>query len=138
MTAFVGNIFFEYGDAASPEVFTRVCQVFGISGVGETNALVDATTMCSAGSVEYIGGLKDGNEITFELNYEQADTDIGALIAQVKAKAVRNYQVVVEQLSPDEVFSFAGLPLSWELVPSVDGRNTFNFVVKVSGDITIS
>jgi hypothetical protein len=137
MTAFVGNIFFEYEDDASPPVFQRVCQVFSISGVGETNALVDATTFCSGGSMEYIGGLSDGNEVNIELNWEQGATDIDALIAQVKAKTVRSYQLSVEQLSPAEVFSFDAIPLSWELGPSVDGRNTGTFSFKISGGITI-
>jgi len=135
--AFVGNIFFERGDAASPETFLRICQVFGIDGLGETNAIVEATTMCSEGSREYIAGLADGSEISIEANYEQNDTDLELLIADVKAKNVRNYQVVVEDVSPAEVFSFAAIPLSWTLNPSVDDRNTITFTYKVTGAITI-
>ena len=138
MAAFVANVYFERGDAASPEVFTRICQVFDISGLGETNALVEATTMCSAGSREYIGGLADGAEITIEGNYEQGDTDLAAMIADQKAKTAKNYQIVVEQNSPSETFSFSAIPLSWTLNPSSDDRNTISFTFKVSGAITIA
>lgn len=138
MTAFVGNIFFEYLDLVpSPDAYVRVCQVFSIDGIGETNNLVDATTFCSGGSMEYIAGLADGAEISIEANYEQGGTDLHVLIAQVKAKAARDYQIVVEQLSPSEAFQFSAIPLSWTLNPSVDGRNTITFSFKITGDITI-
>ena len=136
MTAFVGDIFFERGDGASPEVFTRICQVFSIDGIGETNALEESTTMCSAGSREYIGGLSDGAEFSIECNYEQDGTDLDQLRTDVRAKTAVNYQVVVEQLSPSELFAFAAIPLSWTLNPSVDGRNTMTFSFKISGAVT--
>jgi hypothetical protein len=135
--AFVGDIFFERGDGASPEVFTRICQVFSISGVGESNDLVDATTFCSAGSREYVGGLADGEEISIEGNYEQGDVNLLAMIQDVKDKATGNYRIVVEDESPSEIFSFAALAMSWALNPSVDGRNTITYGLKISGPVSI-
>lgn len=70
-SSFVGNAFLYRGDGGSPEVFTRVCQAFGISGIGQTNEQVDATTFCSGGVKEYIAGLADGTEVTLELNLEK-------------------------------------------------------------------
>lgn len=137
MAAFIGNIFFEVGDGASPvEAFTRVCQVFAIDGFGATNALEEATTMCSGGSREYIAGLADGAEFSIECNYEQDDAGLAGLRADVVAKATKNYQIVVEQNSPNKTFSFAAVPLSWVINPSVDGRNTITFGFKISGAIT--
>lgn len=138
MTAFVGNIFFERGDGGSPEVFDRVCPVMSISGLGEVNELVDVTTFCSAGNREFIGGLSDGVEITIEANYETDSTDLAAMIADVKAKLNKNYQIVAEDGSPETVFSFNGTPLSWTLNPSVDDKNSISFTIKISGQITIS
>ena len=136
--AFVGNIFLYRGDGASPEVFTKVCQVFGLSGLGQVNALIDATTFCSNGSREYISGLADGQEVTIEMNYETAAAVIEAMITDVKNKAVRNFQVRVEDGSPTTRFAFSGTCLGWVLNPSVDDRNTIQFTVKISGDITIT
>lgn len=136
--AFVGKIYFERGSGSSPESFTRICQVFSISGLGETSELIDATSFCSGGYKEYIPGLSDGEEISIECNYEQDDTNLGNLIADVKAKATRSYQVVVEDSSPDETFAFDAVPLSWVLNPAVDNRNTITFTFKISGEITIS
>lgn len=136
--AFVGDIFLERGNDDSPQTFTRVCIVFGISDLGESNELVEATTFCSGGNREYIGGLADGDEITVECNYIQNDSATAAMIADVKAKAKRNFQVVAEHASPAETFGFAAICMSWKLGPSVDGKNTITFGLKISGPVTVS
>lgn len=136
--AFVGNIFFERGNGASPEVYTRICQVFGISGVGESNELLDATTFCSAGSREYIAGLADGEEISIECNYEQADTNLLAMISDVKNKITRSVRLVIEDLSPDEVISFDAVCMSWVINPAVDNKNTITFGFKITGSVTVA
>lgn len=139
MSAFIGKIFFEKGNDASPAVFARVCEVFSISGLGKTKSLVDVTTFCSNGVREYIPGLADGQEMTLELNYDPESSNIGNLIADVDQDFVRDYRIVVEfGGSPQKTFTFSGVPLSWVLNPSVDNRNTITFTVKISGDITIT
>jgi len=136
--AFVGSIFLERGNGGAPEVFTRVCQVFSLSGIGVSNDLVEATTFCSAGSKEYIGGLADGQEISVEANYEQGNTALLAMIDDVENRVTRNYRVSIEDDSPSETISFAALAMGWELNPSVDDRNTITYTLKISGAITIT
>ncbi|MBI1216898.1 MAG: hypothetical protein GC185_13930 [Alphaproteobacteria bacterium] len=139
--AFVGNIFFERGDDASPTAYTRVCQIFSIGGVGETNDLVDVTTFCSGGNREYVPGLADGEEVTIEGNYEFGATIYASMIADVKLKANRSYRIVIEDKSQSPVAKrnllFDGSPKSWLLGPSVDDKNTISFTIKISGEVTI-
>jgi len=135
--AFVGNVFLYRDKTGSPGEWDKVCQVFGISGLGQTNALIDATTFCSGGSREYISGLADGAEITLELNYETSAYVEREMIMDVQNKNSRNFQIRVEDGSPTTKFSFLGICLSWTLNPSVDDRNTITFTVKVSGAITL-
>lgn len=143
-SAFVGSMYLYRGSGASPEVFSKVCQVFSISGVGATNELVDATTFCSDGAREYIGGLADGAEITLECNYESAAMAgspqgiLNKMLTDVADKAIRNFRVQDENSSPAIVFGFAAICLGWALNPSVDDRNTITFTLKVTGDITVS
>ena len=140
--AFVGNIFLERGDGGSPEAFTRVCQVYGISGVGEQNELQEVTTFCSGGSKEYVGGLADGTEITVDCNFETYQWELGALsamIADAKARTVRSLQIVADDgVNAAVTFSFSALCMSWELGPSVDAKNTIKFGFKISGAVTIA
>lgn len=138
--AFVGRMYLERGDAGSPVAYTRVCQVFGISGLGQVNALVDATTFCSGGVREYIGGLADGTEVTIEANYEVGDAQLLGMINDVKAKASRDFRILVDDDADsvaDATFYFRAACLGWTLSPSVDNKNTISFTVKISGDITI-
>lgn len=136
--AFVGNVFLERERSGSPGEYTRVCQVFDITGVGEDNALVDATTFCSGGYREYIGGLADGMEPVFSLNFETGATEIFDWIADCKAKLTTGFRLVVEDGSPTTMFTFDALCKTWEFAPKVDDRNTINFTVKISGAITIT
>lgn len=135
-TPFVGKIYFERGDNGSPTAFTRICSVFSISGFGKTNSLEDVTTFCSDGEREYVPGLADGSEFTIEANYIQGDSNLGQLITDVETRAVREYRLVVENSAPSATFTFHAVPLSWELAPSVDAKNTISFGFKVSGGIT--
>lgn len=136
--AFVGKMYLERGDGGTPESFVRVCEIFSISGIGQVNALVDATTFCSNGTREYIAGLADGTEVSFEANYERASTGLQALITDVKNKTTRNFKLEVDVGSPNQVYAFSLAMLSWTLNPSVDGRNTITYTGKISGDVTIA
>lgn len=140
--AFVGKVFLERGDGGSPETYTRVCQIFGIGGLGQTNALVDATTFCSNGSREYIPGLADGSEVTLNANFETpsfSTSQIKKMIDDVGSKATRAFQVVIDDgVNPAVTLQFLAACLSWELGPSIDNKNTINFSIKISGSITIT
>ena len=136
--AFVGNVFLEREKSGSPNEYTRMCEVFGISGLGQVNALIDATTFCSGGSREYIGGLADGTEVTLECNFETGSTAERSLIASVAAKETLGFRLAVDDGSPTMFFTFDAVCLSWTFNPSVDDRNTISFGLKVSGDIVIS
>lgn len=140
--AFVGKVFLERGDGGSPETYTRVCQIFGIGGLGQTNALVDATTFCSGGFREYIAGLADGSEVTLNANFETTSfgsSQLKAMIDDVTSKVTRAFRVVIDdQVNPAVNLYFNATCLSWELGPSIDNKNTINYSVKISGAITIT
>jgi hypothetical protein len=118
-------------------VYTAVEEVFSVSGLGKTNQQVDVTNFDSpAGTMEYIAGLADGEEITVEANYLPAGTQQIAMMAAVDAGANRKFQVTYTKVSPNKTFTFTGTPLSYKIVPSATDKNTIQFTVKVSGDIT--
>jgi len=136
--AFVGNAFLAVGNGASPEVFTRYCEVDSISGLGQANAQVEVTTFCSGGVKEYVPGLADGNTVTVTANYDPDNTVQNALIADVKAKTRRNFQLQVADDSPQTVFHFAMAMLSWDVAPSISAQNKVTFTGKISGDISVT
>jgi hypothetical protein len=112
--------------------------VFSISGLGQTNDLVDATHFGSGGNREYIPGLADGEEVSIECNYVGGATQQEAFITDVKNKATNSFQVLHDASSPNVLFEFDAACISYVVNPSVDGRDTITFTVKISGDINLS
>lgn len=136
--AFLGKVFLAVGNGASPEVFTRYCEMTTLSGLGQTNAQVDVTTFCSGGNKEYIAGLADGNVVTIEGNYDPLNTIQNQLVADVKAKTTRNFEVQIDDDSPATNFHIALAMLSWDMTPSLSAANKVTFTGKISGDIVIN
>lgn len=134
MAGTVGGVYFERHNGSA---YVRVCQVQGISGFGETNELVDATTFCSNGSREYIGGLADGEEMTLTMVFEN-DSVLAAMRTDVRNKTNKNGRLVVDAGSPSLIFTFAYTPLGWVLNPSVEDVNRIDYTLKISGTITES
>ena len=128
---------FRKASTASPASFDDIEEAFTISGLGKTNNLVDVTNFDSPeGTMEFIAGLSDGQEITIECNYIPGATVQEAMIAAVNAGLNLNFQIAYIGSSPNEVFTFVGAPLSWVISPSATERNTITYTVKISGDIT--
>jgi hypothetical protein len=135
--AFVGKAFLLVGDGASPENFTRYCEVDNMSELGVKNDLVEATTFCSGGDKEYIPGLGDGAEFTFSGNYALENAQQESLIDDVDSKARRNFRLQMGDDSPvTRLFAFTLAMLQWGVTPSVQKQNQMKFVGKVTGPIT--
>jgi predicted secreted protein len=125
------------GSTGSPVSYTAIEEVFEISGVGQTNDLVDVTNFDSAtGTREFIGGLADGQEITVRANYYPTATQQAAMVTAVGAKVNRAFRVSYVGVSPAKTWTFQVAPLSWVLEPSVDDKNVIAFTAKISGAIT--
>lgn len=143
--AFVGKAYLAVGNGGSPETFARYCEVDTMSGLGQKNALVDVTTFCSGGVMEYVAGLSDGSEFSWGANYAIEDDGDGGLAVQdgliddVEAKVNRNFTVTFGDSSPPEkIFTFKLAMLSWEITPSVSKQNVIKFTGKVTGQIARS
>ena len=138
---FVGRWYLELGLGGSPEAYERFCAVSNVTGIGETNELVDVTTACSNGSREFIGGLAEGSEVTIEANFIVDDLNRERMIADVKNKTNRSFRLVFDDNgdgATDLTLWFRSAPIAWELIPSIEDKNQITFVVKISGGIDIT
>lgn len=138
--AFIGGWTLKRGDGAGPEVFTTVEEVISLSDVGKTRATEEVTHFSSpAGTKEFISGLAEGDEVSFECNYLQTGNTVQqALIADIDTSTVtsRNFEVDVTDGTGSQTLSFASAPVSWKVNPNQEGSNTISFTFKISGDIT--
>jgi hypothetical protein len=136
-SAFTAGLTVKRGDGGSPsETFTTIEEVFSVSPIGKTNALIDATNYDSGGNREFIHGLADGAEISIECNYLPAATVQAALKSDANNKARRNIRFVLTDGTTTKTFGCAVIPLAWNVAPSIDNKNTIAFAVKITGAIT--
>lgn len=85
------------GDGATPEVFTTLAEVGSISGPTLQADLIEVTNHSSPSRFkEYIQGLKDGGELTFDLNYqpnEATHNNATGVLGDWNSGARKNYRL---------------------------------------------
>lgn len=123
------------GDGASPEVFTKIDEVFSIGPVGGSKELVDMTSHDSLLYMDYLPfDLKDGKQISVEANEIFGNASQALVTAADVASSVDNWKVVYRNGSYD---LFPGLIMDIETDPSdLKGRVVFRFVLKITGTVS--
>lgn len=127
---------FKRGDGAGPEVFSALADVTNISGPGLSRETIDVTSHGSPGAwMQFIGGLKDGGEVSIDVNYDPPNHD--ALVEDFDDDAPRNYQIVFPD--PDTTtWAFAAVMTGFEAEAPYDDKLAATITFKVSGKPTIS
>ncbi len=125
------------GDGAAPtEGFTPIANVGNISGPGLTRETIDVTAHDSPNQyTEHKGGLKDGGEVSFDLNYNPPVHDI--LINDFDDENPRNWRIIF----PDPgttTWTFAAILTGFEPSAPYDDKLTASLTFKVSGKPTIA
>lgn len=126
---------FKRGNGATPtEVFTTVANVTNISGPQRSRETIDVTAHDSPdGWMEFLGGLKDGGEISLDINYDpgNATHDLDDDFDDVEP---RNYQVVILPGTEDEhTWSISAVMTGLEDEFPYDGKMERSMTLKVSG-----
>jgi len=110
------------GDGQEVEVFTAIADATGISGPGLSRETVDVTSHGSPDAwMEFRGGLKDGGEVSVDINYQPAVHDL--LVADLDDDEPRNYQLVMTGFEPDAPYDDK---LSASLTFKVTGKPTLS------------
>lgn len=123
------------GDSSSP-TFTAVAEVNSISGPNLTRDTIDVTSLDSTGGYrEFIGGFRDGGEVTLEMNFTLDGYD--DLKADFDNDTMWTYQIVLPD-SGNTTFEFDGLVTSLGLGIPMDDKITADVTIKVSGQLTVT
>jgi predicted secreted protein len=130
---------FKTGNGATPEVFTTVAEVTNITPPAMSRDTVDATHEESPdGWREFIAGLKDGGEVSLDMNFVPDSADALAFMAEWDAtgsSALKNRQIVF----PDgSIFAFAAILTGYEPDAPIDDKMAASVTLKVSGKPTLS
>lgn len=126
---------FRRGDGATPtEAFTTIANVTSISGPARSRETIDVTAHDSPDAyMEFVGGLKDGGEISLELNYDPSESTHD-LDDDFDDTDPRNYQVVILPETEDEhTWDFAGILTELSDEFPYDDKMGRSMTVKITG-----
>lgn len=130
------------GDGNSPETFSTVYGIKSMQGPSITRDTHDVTSMTSPGGYkQYIGGLKDGGELTFDANWlprdptQSQDDGIMSEFDRDSCESLRNWQVEIPACpgEPAVTFEFAGIYTAQNISISMTDVMTFSGTIKISG-----
>lgn len=127
----------ERSDMASSPTFTEIANVTSISGPSISRNTYDVTAHDSANSyMEFIGGLKDGGELSFDLNWDPADQTHEDLFSDLDDLVPRDYKLVL----PNDIaeFAFEAILTSFEVGLPVDDKLTAAVTYKITGAPTLT
>lgn len=131
------------GDGASPENFVTVLGVKSITGPQISRDTHDTTTMSSASNFrEFIGGLVDAGEVTFDANFLPRDAtqnqEEGGFMAEFDKSSCNsrgNWRILLPECDGEAegYFGFAGIVTGQQVQFPMDDLMGFSGTIKVSG-----
>lgn len=99
------------------------------SGPGRTRTTVDGTHQESPdGYMERIVAMKESGEVTFDLNFDPADTSLALLESDFESGTLRNWRLVIAGAS--HRFVFSGYVTA--LTPSLPMNERMNMAVTIT------
>lgn len=133
--------------AGAPPDFLTILGIKSISGPSITRDTHDTTVMTSPGGWrEFIGGLKDGGEVSFTANWLPRDDSQGqgdgGLMAEFdkdSCESRSNWRIVVPACpgEPEVYLEFAGILSGQNIEIPMDDLMGFEGTIKVSGRPTL-
>lgn len=122
------------GDGAATEVFTPIANITSLSPPGISRETLDVTAHDSPnGYMEFLGGLKDPGEVSFDVNYDPSEHD--TLVDDFELDDPVNYEVSF----PDgTVWAFGAILTGFEPDAPYDDKLTASITLKVTSKPTIT
>lgn len=133
-----GTLFKRAGTLTGPFTYTTIANVTNISGPSRSRETIDVTAHDSPNQyMEFIGGLKDGGEVSLDINYDpgQATHDLDD---DFDDATPRNYQIVILPGTDDEfTWTIAGIMTGLEDEFAYDGKMERSMTIKITGKPTL-
>lgn len=126
------------GNGATPEVFTTIAEVASISGPALAQETIDVTSHDSTdGWREFIGGLLDGGEVSFDVHLIPTNATHDNLWTDLSNRTLRNFQLVF----PDggaTTWAFSALVTGFSTNEPIDSQLSASVSLKISGKPTLT
>lgn len=120
--------------STTAETFTPIANITSLSPPGISREILDVTAHDSPnGYMEFLGGLKDPGEVSFDVNYEPTNHD--TLVDDFEVDDPINYEVAF----PDgTVWAFGAILTGFEPDAPYDDKLTASITLKVTSKPTIT
>lgn len=130
------GIAIQRSDMATPTpAFTALGNVTAVNGPEIKRETYDVTAHDSVdGWQEFIGGLKDGGEVSVEVNYDPTKHDV--LVADFSDSVARDYKIVFPQGKGS--WAFKAFLTAFKSEAPVDDKLSGELTFKVTGKPTIT
>ena len=127
------------GDGGGTEVFTTIGEVTNVKGPAEKAPQLDATSFDST-SMEFIAGLSDSGEVSFDVNFVGSDAQQQGLRTDCRNGTLRNFKLILnDHVSTPTTITFAAIVTAPpELSASVNQVVKGSCSLKISGTPTWS
>lgn len=120
---------FQIESSTAPGTYTAISEVFDITPPNETTDVIDASHLGSPDR-EFIMGMTDPGETSFEMNFVPGSASEGLLLAAKAKRAPSNYRIVFPN---DQTWTFAGLLTGYEPAMPNDDKMTCTVTIKLTG-----
>lgn len=123
---------------SSPTNFAAIAQVGDITGPTMTAGTYDSTSHDTTGGYKtFITGLKDAGEVGFKLFFDPAAAThkdaTGGLVDAYKNNLVNYWKIAMGNVSPAANWTFRGVITKIDFAYPVDGPQTAQVTIKISG-----
>ncbi len=134
-----GTLFKRATTLSPGNVFATIAGVTNISGPSRSRETLDVTAHDSPdGYMEFLGGLRDGGEVSLDINYDPAETTHD-LDDDFEDDTPRNYQIVLLPGTDDEwTWAFAAVMTGLEDEFPYDDKMQRTVTLKISGKPTLT
>jgi predicted secreted protein len=134
-----GTLFQRATGAAPGVTYETIANVTNIGGPERTRETIDVTAHDSPGGwMEFIGGLKNGGEISLDLNYDPSETTHD-LDDDFDDTVPRNYRIIILPDTEDEhTWQISGILTNLGDEFPYDDRMQRSMTVKVTGKPVLS
>lgn len=130
----------QLGDGATPEVFTSIAEITSLTPPQMSRDDIDVTSHSSSdGYREFIGGLRDGGEVSLEANWLPTNSTHDAstgLLETFNDNVTHNWKIVLP--STLATISFSGFITAFEPELPLEEQGKLSVTIKVSGKPTVA
>lgn len=118
-------------ESGTPGTYTDIAEVFDITPPNETTDVIDASHMGSPDR-EFIMGLTDPGETSFEMNFAPGSASEGLILAAKATRLPANFRIVFKNGAQ---WTFAGLLIGYEPAIPNEDKMTCTVTIKVTGSV---